>query len=121
MEIFLKRNSDPNIHQNAPNCTILKKILGGACPRTPPSKAHGKSEKNFPPPPPLPNPGDAPASLYTTCIHLLFIFKFLLWLFCMFYKFSLFFFKIWAICGIFSRPIKKIFLNLHLIYMTYFM
>ena len=34
--------SDQNIHQNAPNCTILKNFLGGAYP------------------PPLPNPGDAP-------------------------------------------------------------
>ena len=33
-EIFLKTKSDQNIHQNAPNCTILKKFIGGACPRT---------------------------------------------------------------------------------------
>ena len=30
--------SDQNIHQNAPNCTILKKFLGWACPRTPLAK-----------------------------------------------------------------------------------
>ena len=39
---FFKTQSNKNIHQNAPNCTILiKKNWGGACPRTPPSKAHG--------------------------------------------------------------------------------
>ena len=31
----LKTKSDQNTHQNAPNCTILKKFLEGACPRTP--------------------------------------------------------------------------------------
>ena len=31
----MKTKSDLNIYQNAPNCTILKKFLGGACPRTP--------------------------------------------------------------------------------------
>ena len=34
-EYFLKTRSDQNIHQNAPNCTILKNFLEGACPRTP--------------------------------------------------------------------------------------
>ena len=34
-EYILKTRSDQNIHQNAPNCTILNKFLGGACPRTP--------------------------------------------------------------------------------------
>ena len=34
-EYFLKTRSDQNIHQNAPNCTILKNFHGGACPRTP--------------------------------------------------------------------------------------
>ena len=35
LKIFLKTKSDPNIHQNAPNCTILKNFLGqGACHRT---------------------------------------------------------------------------------------
>ena len=38
MVIFLKTKSDPNIHQNAPNCTILKNFLEGACPRTPLAK-----------------------------------------------------------------------------------
>ena len=61
---FLKTKCDQNIHQNAPNCTILKKILGGACPRTPLAKRMAlpcQSEKNIScPPPPLPNPGDAP-------------------------------------------------------------
>ena len=37
-EIFLKTKCDQNIHQNAPNCTILKKFFGGACPRTPLAK-----------------------------------------------------------------------------------
>ena len=41
MVIFLKTKSDQNVHQNAPNCTILKNFLGAACPQTPPSKAHG--------------------------------------------------------------------------------
>ena len=35
-EFFLSKKSDPNIHQMAPNCTIFKKFIGGACPRTPP-------------------------------------------------------------------------------------
>ena len=65
--------SDQNIHQNAPNCTILKKNSRRCMPPNPPSKAHGfamcsmllrnmqipKSEKKILPPP-LPNPGDAP-------------------------------------------------------------
>ena len=34
--LYLKTKSDPNIHQNAPNCTILeKKLSGGTCPRIP--------------------------------------------------------------------------------------
>ena len=37
---FLKTKSDQNIHQNAPNCTILKKISRGACPRTPLASRH---------------------------------------------------------------------------------
>ena len=64
---FLRTKSDQNIHQNAPNCTILKKFLGGGgMPPNPPSKAHGfamrsislrdmqicKSEKRFLGPPP---------------------------------------------------------------------
>ena len=55
------------MHQNAPNCTIYKNFLRGACPQTPPSKAHGFATCKFPNlkkkilgPPPLPNPGDAP-------------------------------------------------------------
>ena len=34
IEIFLMTKFDQNIHQNAPNCTILKNFLGegGACP-----------------------------------------------------------------------------------------
>ena len=35
---FLKTRSDQNIHQNAPNCTILKNFLGGLYPRTPLAK-----------------------------------------------------------------------------------
>ena len=37
-ETFLKTKSDPNIHPNAPNCTILKKFPGGTCPQTPLAK-----------------------------------------------------------------------------------
>ena len=74
-EIFLSKKSDPNIHQNAPNCTNFKYLFGGGgMPPNPPSKAHGfamrsmslrdmqisKSQKNSWLPPPLPNPGDAP-------------------------------------------------------------
>ena len=39
MIIFLKTKSDQNIHQNAPNCTILKKNSWGSMPPNPPSKA----------------------------------------------------------------------------------
>ena len=66
---FLKTKSDPNIHQNAPNCTILKKILGGACPRTPLAKRMASpckisnSEKYIFCPPCMPKPGDAPGDL----------------------------------------------------------
>ena len=64
-EILLKPKSDQNIHQSAPNCTILKKILGGM-PPNPPTKTHGFATCKFPNlkkkiiAPPLPNPGDAP-------------------------------------------------------------
>ena len=35
-EIFQRPKSDPNIHQNALNCTIKKKLGGGGtCPQTP--------------------------------------------------------------------------------------
>ena len=37
---ILSKKSDPNIHQNAPNCTIFKNFLRGHTPE-PPSKAHG--------------------------------------------------------------------------------
>ena len=71
---FLKTKFDQNIHQNAPNCTILKHFLGGACPRTPlakrmasPCPACRFATCKFPNlkkiifcPSPLPNPGDAP-------------------------------------------------------------
>ena len=52
-----------NILQNAPNCTIIKNFLGGACPRTP-WQVRGKApckyphfSKNIlnPPPPPSRN------------------------------------------------------------------
>ena len=33
-EIFLRRNLIQIYTKNAPNCTILKNFLGGACPRT---------------------------------------------------------------------------------------
>ena len=73
-EIFLKTKCDKNIHQNAPNGTILKNFLGGACPRTPLAKCMASpcaacrfatckfpnlKKKKFLAPP-LPNPGDAP-------------------------------------------------------------
>ena len=32
---FFKTKSDPNIHQNAPNCSIFKKFLGGMPPNPP--------------------------------------------------------------------------------------
>ena len=80
---ILKTKSDQNIHQNAPNCTILKKFLGGGMPPNPPSKAHGfamrsmslrnmqisKSGKKNSWPPPLPNPGDAPGWYIMSTIH----------------------------------------------------
>ena len=44
-EIFLSKKSDPNIHQNAPNCTIFKKFLGGTCPRTPLASRHANLQK----------------------------------------------------------------------------
>ena len=73
---YLKTKSDQNVHQNAPNCTILKKILGGACPRTPLAKHMASPcaacrfvtckftnlKKILGPP--LPNPGDAPVSYH---------------------------------------------------------
>ena len=63
-EYFLKTKSYKNIHQNAPNCTILKFFSGGACPRTPlakrmasPCAAWRFATCKFQN---LPNPGDAP-------------------------------------------------------------
>ena len=57
-----KSNQYTCTHQNAPNCTILKKILGGACPQTPLRHIQiSKSKKKFLPPP-LPNPGYAPGT-----------------------------------------------------------
>ena len=74
--IFLKKiktKSDQNTPYNAPNCTVLKNFLGGACPRTPlairmasPCTACRFATCKFPNlkkkflGPPLPNPGDAP-------------------------------------------------------------
>ena len=58
-EIFKSKKSDPNIHQNAPNCTIYKKFSRGCMPPNPPSIAHGFATCKFPnlrkkflPPPP---------------------------------------------------------------------
>ena len=52
------------------NCTVLKKIIGGACPRTPLAMRMALTCK-FPnlknnswPLSPLPNPGDAPVFLH---------------------------------------------------------
>ena len=39
-EILKNKKSDPNIHQNAPNCTIYKNFLRGHAPE-PPSIAYG--------------------------------------------------------------------------------
>ena len=58
-----------NSPQNARNCTILKKILGGACPQTPLAKARSfaargmyiQNPRSFKVgPPPLTNPAYAP-------------------------------------------------------------
>ena len=57
-EIFLCKKFDPNIHQNAPNCNIFKKISRGGMSPNPPNFQISKII--FLPPPPLPNPGDAP-------------------------------------------------------------
>ena len=58
---ILKTKSHPNIHQNVPNCTILKYFSGGMPPN--PLAKHiqiSKSEKNISwPNYSLPNPGDA--------------------------------------------------------------
>ena len=35
IEFFLRTKSDQNIHQDASNCTIKKKILGGGIPPNP--------------------------------------------------------------------------------------
>ena len=81
---FLKTKSDQNIHQNSPNCTILKNFLGGAYPRTPlakrmasPCAACRYATCKFPNrkkiiswPPPLPNPGDAPDNVYTKFLEI---------------------------------------------------
>ena len=64
-----------NSPQNARNCTIFKKILGGACPQTPLAKARSFAARDMPlrgmdiqnprnfkvGPPPLRNPAYAPA------------------------------------------------------------
>ena len=69
MLIFLKTKSVPNIHQNALNCTISKKILVGACPRTLRTKRMASPcckfsdlKNNYVPP--LPNPGYAPVNYH---------------------------------------------------------
>ena len=54
---FLKTKSDQNIHQNAPNCTILKTFLWGHAPAPPYQSAFPNLKTNSWPPP---NPGDAP-------------------------------------------------------------
>ena len=55
--------SDPNIHHNAPHCTILKKFLGQGGGVFVTCIFPNLKEKIIanPPPPPLPNPGYAPA------------------------------------------------------------
>ena len=64
-----------NSPQNAQNCTIFKKFLGGACPKTPLAKARSFAARDMPlrvmyiqnprkfkvgTPPPLRNPAYAP-------------------------------------------------------------
>ena len=63
-----------NNPQNARNCTILKKFLGGACPQTPLAKARSFATCIYKipeilklGPPPLINPAYAPEN--TTCIE----------------------------------------------------
>ena len=67
-----------NSPQNARNCTILKKILGGACPQTPLAKARSFAARDMPlrgmyiqnpryfkvGPPPLRTPAYAPVVIY---------------------------------------------------------
>ena len=60
----LKTKSDPNIHQNAPNCTILEKSSRGDMPPNPPAERMAlrdmqisKSEKKKFLAPSLPNLG----------------------------------------------------------------
>ena len=43
-EIFYKTKSYLNIHQKAPNCTILKNFLRGTYPRTPLTKCMAYSQ-----------------------------------------------------------------------------
>ena len=76
-KIFLSKKSYPNIHQNAPNCIIFKKFLGGACPRTPLAKRMAslfQISKENSCPPPLPNPGDAPDSIVLSLLNLSILF-----------------------------------------------
>ena len=42
LEIFQSKKSDPNIHQNAPNCTIFKIFSRGGMPPNPPPKSWGR-------------------------------------------------------------------------------
>ena len=85
---ILKTKSDPNIHQNAPNCTIFKKFLVKACPEPPITKRMASQcaeatckfrnlKKKFLAIP-LPNPGYAPGwcnftihSVYINAKHVL--------------------------------------------------
>ena len=67
MVIFknFQTKSDPNVHQNAPNCTILKKF-SLACPRTPYLNSMSLRDmqisisKKIILAPPLPNPSYVP-------------------------------------------------------------
>ena len=64
-EIFLSKKSYPNIHQNAPNCTIFKKFSGGHAlepPHVASRHANFQISKKKNSWPPLPNPGNAPES-----------------------------------------------------------
>ena len=72
-----------NSPQNARNCTIFKKILGGACPQTPLAIARSFAARDMPlrvmysqtsrnfkvGPPPLRNPAYAPVSIMTIIIQ----------------------------------------------------
>ena len=63
------------MHQIAPNCTILKKIFGEACPETPLGKLQiSKSEKFISWPPPHVKSWDAPGVCVCVCVSVMYPF-----------------------------------------------